>query len=451
MKKKLLVWLLVAVLALGSIGLVACANGNDLAPEVLEELLGLVKSNNESITSKTTTFTVAGSATTFLDSGEQAKCDVLWTITGTDKVTVSEKDASGKVTITFPGTISEDINFTLTATLVNSNGEAYKKDDGSKYEATFAFALTKPSKNTNHYDYVLNEVANPAEGTPYKLALTQKNLGKYMFVDYEQGSSDYYISLLDNKDEAPDAYIEATTGGYYLAVQNSTGGKLYVNCVTSGNYVNTKLQATASTVYTIDTTNKCFKTTIGTDEYFLGTYGTNDNVRASKVSYLTGGDNMPLYLYTVGEGSIDIEPLVGNDDLPSLGTPAATLDLTKTANRTSYSTEQSVYVANGITFTNDKANSSTNNVDMTSYENKDYRAYSKSTIKVDYTGMKYIKITLNIYAEYQSGFDGMTVDGATFYRSGNILVIEFASPVNSFQSTGLGAQVRITSIEVFTA
>lgn len=459
MKKKLLVWLLVVVLALGALSLVACKKDN-LEPAVLEELLKLVKDNNSGIASKKETFTVAGSATTFLDSGESATCDIKWTISGTDKVTVSKKDSAGKYTILFPGTISENISFTLKATLVNSKGKAYKSADGTAYEATWTYNLTPGgASSSNHYDYKLEPVTNPTTGTPYKLALIQNNVGKYMFIDPSQGSTDYYIGLLyDNSknvvvpEDTVNAYLEDATGGYYLKIQTSTGGNLYVNCVLgTNNYVNTKLQSTASTVYTVDTTNHCLRATVNGTEYYLGNYSRLDDVRTSKTSYLGGEGNFALYLYTVEEGSVDLIPKYGADTLPALGTAVASLDMTKTANRTVFTASQVVFTANGITFTNDKGSSSTNTNNYNQENTKPYRIYSKSTITIAYTGMKAIKITMDYYPEYQGGFDGMTVDGATFACNENILVISFASPVNTFTSAPLSGQTRIRMIEVFTA
>jgi hypothetical protein len=45
----------------------------------------------------------------------------------------------------------------------------------------------------------------------------------------------------------------------------------------------------------------------------------------------------------------------------------------------------------------------------------------------------------------------MTVNGATITRSGATLTINFASATNVFQSAELAAQVRIKSIDVYTA
>ncbi len=133
----------------------------------------------------------------------------------------------------------------------------------------------------------------------------------------------------------------------------------------------------------------------------------------------------------------------------------ATLEMTGTTNRASYSTTQMVYAANGITFTNDKASSSTDCYDQT--KNYAARVYVGSTVKIESKGMRKIVITFDDYVtadgkDYVQGFDNMVVEGATFNRDGAVLTILFLDgPVDVFQSTGITKQVRILTIDVYTA
>ena len=122
------------------------------------------------------------------------------------------------------------------------------------------------------------------------------------------------------------------------------------------------------------------------------------------------------------------------------------------ANLVSASGEQNVFAANGITFTNDKASSTSA---LTVQESYAQRAYANSTIKIEYPGMTKIVITFDDYSpdgtkNYMSGMDGMVVEGATFSRNNDVLTITFATPTDVFQSTNLTAQVRIEKIEVYT-
>ena len=127
------------------------------------------------------------------------------------------------------------------------------------------------------------------------------------------------------------------------------------------------------------------------------------------------------------------------------------LDLTGNANLVTGSGIQNVFAANGITFTNDKAESSN---DLTVQASYAQRAYKGSTIKIEYPGMTKIVITFDDFSNngttYMSGFDGMVVEGATFSRENDVLTIYFAAATNEFLSTPLNSQVRIEKIEVYT-
>ena len=86
------------------------------------------------------------------------------------------------------------------------------------------------------------------------------------------------------------------------------------------------------------------------------------------------------------------------------------LDLTGKANLVSASGEQNVFAANGITFTNDKADSSSA---LTTQDTYAQRAYAGSTIKIEYKNMRKIIITCDDYSsgKYTTGMDGMEIEG----------------------------------------
>ena len=148
---------------------------------------------------------------------------------------------------------------------------------------------------------------------------------------------------------------------------------------------------------------------------------------------------------TVPGGGDVVNPPEGDSD-------NAVLDLMGNANLVSGSGEQNVFAANGITFTNDKASSTSALTVQASYAQ---RAYAGSTIKIEYPGMTKIVITFDDYSpdgtkNYMSGMDGMVVEGATFSRENDVLTITFAAATDVFQSTALTSQVRIEKIEVYT-
>lgn len=127
------------------------------------------------------------------------------------------------------------------------------------------------------------------------------------------------------------------------------------------------------------------------------------------------------------------------------------LDMMGTTNLITKTTEQAVFSANGVTFTNDKG-SSTTDIFTNEYA---YRAYANSTVKIEYPGMRKIVITVDDYAgngkTYMGGFDGMAVEGATIIRKDDVITILFLDgAVNEFVSAPLASQTRIEKIEIFT-
>ena len=147
-------------------------------------------------------------------------------------------------------------------------------------------------------------------------------------------------------------------------------------------------------------------------------------------------------------GTGEVPPVGGGDETT---TADAVLNLTGNANLVSGSAAQNVFAANGITFTNDKASSSS---DLTVQATLSQRAYQSSTVKIEYPGMTKIVITFDDYESngktYMAGFDGMTVAGATITRDNDVLTIVFDAATDVFQSGELASQVRIEKIEVYT-
>ena len=141
-----------------------------------------------------------------------------------------------------------------------------------------------------------------------------------------------------------------------------------------------------------------------------------------------------------GEGGGEIDPPAGD---------SVEINLTGNANLVSGSADQNVFTQNGITVTNDKAESTS---DLTVQESYAQRFYAKSTVKIEYPGMTKIVIDCDEFSDlkYVKGFDGMTIEGATITRDNDIVTIIFAAPTDVFQSTALSSQIRCEKITVYT-
>lgn len=130
------------------------------------------------------------------------------------------------------------------------------------------------------------------------------------------------------------------------------------------------------------------------------------------------------------------------------GTLAASISFADVANRTAFTTEQQVWVQNDITVTNDKAASTSNVAD---YSNP-ARFYKSSSLTVEYTGMTAIVFTCNS-ASYATALQGSIAESAdyTVTVNGATVTVTFTAAVNSFNVAALGGQVRMNSIDVYTA
>ena len=317
---------------------------------------------------------------------------VTWTVDHKD-VTIRESVKINYFTVDIPSDNTADVVFTLTAT-VNS-----PKTDETR-EKTFEIKVP----------------AATAEGVLSIPAAIE--LGKAQ-ANSAYTSTKYYVSGTVSK-------IENTTyGNLYIA--DADGNEILVY----GTY-----DATGKTRF--DKMSNQPK--VGDTVTFYSVVGNYNGTPQLKNAWLTALNGEEL-----GGGEQG-----GNQGGTSTG---ILLDMMGKTNLESNSGEQTVYSANGITYTNDKASSTTPNYsNISSYA---ARAYAGSTIKIEYTGMTKIVLVLDDYSpeagkDYLKGFDGMTVEGATIVRENDVVTIYFAAATNVFQSAPLGAQVRIEQIEVYT-
>ena len=126
------------------------------------------------------------------------------------------------------------------------------------------------------------------------------------------------------------------------------------------------------------------------------------------------------------------------------------LNMMGSTTRTEHSSNKTVHSANGVTYVNEKASSTTNNYDQTS--NYAARAYKGSviTISADKAFMRVVFV-LDDFSDgkYLTGFDGMTVAGATITRDGDQVTVVLAAAAKSITFGELLGQVRIESITVY--
>ena len=141
MKKKIAIICCLALVVVSVLTIFAACNKNNLSDDSLKALrANLYNQYREDKEVQQASYKVLGEITGVDADGKEIKSDILWTIDGTDKVTISAKGSDGLYTVVVPDpyTLDADISYTLTATLVNSKGEAYKNSDGDTYSVSFA-------------------------------------------------------------------------------------------------------------------------------------------------------------------------------------------------------------------------------------------------------------------------------------------------------------------------
>ena len=125
------------------------------------------------------------------------------------------------------------------------------------------------------------------------------------------------------------------------------------------------------------------------------------------------------------------------------------LSFSSTANRTTFTTSQQVWSANGITLTNNKGSSTSNVAD---YSNP-ARFYKSSQLIVAATGIMKIEFVCNS-ASYASALQSSiaAADGISVSVSGSTVTVTFAQAVDTFTIASLtGGQVRMNSLSVYVA
>ncbi len=123
---------------------------------------------------------------------------------------------------------------------------------------------------------------------------------------------------------------------------------------------------------------------------------------------------------------------------------SATITFDDVYKRTEISTEKQVWKENGITVTNNKAESTS---DVADFANP-ARFYKSSELIISISGITEIEITANTAAYATALKDSISDNNAIVTADGKIVTITFAEPVDSFAVTLSGGQVRVDSITV---
>lgn len=260
-----------------------------------------------------------------------------------------------------------------------------------------------------------------------------------------------YLSVVDASDPDADGVVtlagasaftfEAVDGGYAL---KNADGKYYYMKGTYNNF-NVGTSYAESYVWQVYATDTDAVEIFNVDKQKWMQYSTSYNsygVYASEQS----GAVLPV-LYEVVAKVESTDPGTGEEGGEIEGAKEATLSFADKANRTEFDTSHQVWVANGITVTNEKGSSTSNVADYADPA----RFYKSSSLKVEAPG-KIAKIVFTANsATYATALKSSitAADGGTVSVSGSNVTVEFDVAVDSYTIASLtGGQVRMNSVTV---
>ena len=195
-----------------------------------------------------------------------------------------------------------------------------------------------------------------------------------------------------------------------------------------------------------ETFEESLDVTIAAEEGLAVYYSTNNKVSYTEGKSLNITETTTVYAYAEdaeGNQSDVVEAtytkIVPID--PNAKEVEATISFASTAQRVSQNSEKQVWQNEGVTFTNNKANSSSN---VASYSNP-VRLYGGSNIVVEHEAMTKI---LFVCSGSSYATDLGNSIGATATVAGSNVTVTFVNPVDEFTIASLTKQVRLYSLTV---
>ena len=233
------------------------------------------------------------------------KCEMMWdgTIEEAEAPTLSDEEKANiaLTEISVPALVEEDFELSADATWEVVSGDAIVLDGLTAkvtrpeagaanaevvLKATITVGKASASKEftvaVKALPLVEGLVVAPQAGVGYKLKVVQENVSKDLYFSGEMNG--YYYATTTNYAEAATIFLEAVEGGYNVYFLKGEV-KQYLNVVQSGDYINVKIEAAASSVWTFNTEYNTLVTVLGEETYYIGCYKTYETISASKLSY----------------------------------------------------------------------------------------------------------------------------------------------------------------------
>lgn len=271
MKSNWMKLLILVVVAAMSLSLFACGDNPDEtdtnAPDVTtEKKADQTTEKRDETTATESDSTAAGGESTTTTEGETGD---------------TESTTGGNTeTTTVGGT--ESTTESDTETTIDSSSETEEEPTETTTETDSETETAEPTETTTEMDTTPieeivagNEVK--ADASYYFKLVIEKN-GKELYLKGGMSTASgrsFALGVTENRAEAVQIRLETTEGGFYMYYIEKAV-KVYINVVQSGNYTNSVLQSTPSSVWTFDTDLGTLVTSVGGKSYFLGTRNDKD-------------------------------------------------------------------------------------------------------------------------------------------------------------------------------
>ena len=294
-------------------------------------------------------------------------------------------------------------------------------------------------------------VTAPVVGTEYLLGMDHTTLGDTYY--FTGAMSGFYFATSTNPEEAVKVVLEAgsTEGSYYAYFVDANSTKQYLKIYANGTYTNVGYGETAECEFTINEEYGVLVTPVNGTNYYFGSNGTKtySTLAACKEQYIASDFKAQFYTYESTGGSTEPEepenpgteePTPSEPEEPTPGN-VATISFSDVANRTAQDDSKQVWEQNGITVTNDRAESTQ---PIKDYSNP-ARFYANTTLTVAYTStFTKVEFTTTSDKKFTESF---SIEGATITIDGTTTVVEFSSPVSSF-TFKIVSQIRVSEIKI---
>ena len=275
-----------------------------------------------------------------------------------------------------------------------------------------------------------------------------ENNGAMQYLDGTNPSNaNYRWNLTADAALAATFFVEGNADGSYYIYFYREGLKTYLNIVKNGTYTNLLAGDAPLSKWVYNAELQAYVVEVEGKTYVPKNYGGYTNVEAKTLDY-TKGDTFVLSLYSVGykPATPEVTPPEGGET-PSTS-ESAKITFNDKAKRTVYTTEQQVWVENGVTLTNDKAGSTSNVGD---YANP-LRLYQSSDFTITTErAMSKIVVTCNSGKPVTGLTGALDAAGISYTVDGMVVTITLATPATTFTVAALTAQIRVDSIEVYYA